>query len=153
MTYLVHILAGSLALMSGYVALYSAKGAPLHRKAGIVFVYAMLMMSLFGVTIAATRGIAMAINIPAGVLTAYLVVTALTAVRPPAAGARWLDRGAILVALALGLTCVVLAVDALANAKGAAKGMAYPLFMFGGVALLAAKGDLHVIRCGETPGQ
>ncbi len=52
MTYVVHILAGTLGLIAGYVALYSAKGAALHRKSGMVFVYAMLFMAVFGMTIA-----------------------------------------------------------------------------------------------------
>ncbi len=54
----------------------------------MVFVYAMLTTAFFGVLIAALRGVAPAINIPAGTLTAYLVITALTTVRPPFAGSR-----------------------------------------------------------------
>jgi uncharacterized membrane protein len=56
LTYAVHILAGSLSFLFGYVALYSAKGAALHRKSGVLFVYAMLTMAVFGMTIAAVRG-------------------------------------------------------------------------------------------------
>ncbi|MEX2284853.1 MAG: hypothetical protein WEE89_20365 [Gemmatimonadota bacterium] len=78
MIYAVHILAGTLGLVFGYVALSAAKGATLHRRAGIMFVYAMLTMSVFGGTIAAVRGVAPAINIPAALLTAYLVSTALS---------------------------------------------------------------------------
>ena len=33
----IHVVAGALALVFGYVALYAAKGAPLHRKSGILF--------------------------------------------------------------------------------------------------------------------
>lgn len=86
MTYVVHILAGSLGLISGYVALSAAKGATLHRKSGTVFVYAMLTMCFFGTLIAAVRGVWVAVNIPAALLTAYLVITALTTVRPPSKG-------------------------------------------------------------------
>ena len=35
-----HILAGISALVFGYVALYATKGATLHRRSGIFFVYA-----------------------------------------------------------------------------------------------------------------
>ena len=48
----------------------------LHRKSGMVFVYAMLVMSLSGAVMAVGRPGA-AINIPAGLVTAYLVITAL----------------------------------------------------------------------------
>ena len=38
MILLVHILTASLGLLSGYIALSVAKGAPLHRKIGMLFV-------------------------------------------------------------------------------------------------------------------
>jgi uncharacterized membrane protein len=74
MTYAVHILAGSLVVLAGYVALYAAKGATLHRKSGILFVYAMLATSLFGMVIAAARDVS-----PAR-LPGMVVVTAPEAV-------------------------------------------------------------------------
>lgn len=45
---LIHIVAGLLALISGAVALYATKGSPLHRKAGMAFVVAMLVLSSTG---------------------------------------------------------------------------------------------------------
>ena len=124
LTLAVHILAGALGLISGAVALYAMKGATLHRKSGTLFVYAMLTMSVLGIVISAGRGVAPRINIPAALLTAYLVVTALTTVRPPAAGARGLAIGALLVALLVGLTEVAFAFNALANSK--TRGLAFP---------------------------
>jgi uncharacterized membrane protein len=64
MTYVVHIVAGILTVVFGYLALYAPKGARLHRKSGMLFVYAMLTTAVFGATIAAARGVAPAINIP-----------------------------------------------------------------------------------------
>jgi len=81
----------------------------------MLFVYAMLATAVFGAMIAAVRGVAPAVNIPASLLTAYLVVTALITVRPPAAKSRWLDIGAMLVALAVGLTSLTFGFEALAN--------------------------------------
>ena len=152
MTLIVHILAGGLGLISGYVALYSAKGATLHRKSGILFVYAMLAMSLLGMVIAAGRNVAPAINIPAGLLTSYLVITALLTVRPPVAGARWLNPGLMLVALGVGLTDMTFAFEAFANG-GKRNGMpAFPFIMFGVVGLLGSIGDLRMIRSGPLQG-
>jgi len=82
-TLFVHILAGSVGLVSGFVALYAVKGARLHRKAGMVFVCAMLTMCTVGLLIAVVRNRAPAVNVPAALLTSYLVITALTTVRPP----------------------------------------------------------------------
>ncbi len=152
LTLLVHILAGALALGFGYVALYAAKGATLHRKSGMLFVYAMLTMAALGTVIAAGRSVAPAVNIPAASLTAYLVITALTTVRPPFAASRWLNPGGMLVALALGLTNLTFGFEALANG-GKRHGIpAFPFLMFGVVALLASTGDFRMIRAGRLRG-
>jgi hypothetical protein len=152
LTYLVHILAGSLALASGYVALGAAKGAVLHRKSGMLFVYAMLTMCVFGALIAMVRGVAPAVNIPAGALSAYLVITALTTVRPLAASARWLDPALMLVALTVGLTSLTFAFQAVANG-GMRNGMpAFPFFLFGIVGLVAGVSDVRLLRSGALQG-
>ncbi len=151
-TYVIHIVAGTLALVSGYVALYATKGAPLHRRSGMVFVSAMLAMCFFGTLIAAVRGVAPAVNIPAGVLTAYLVITGLTTVRPPAVGAPWLDPGLMLVALTVGVTSLGFGFEAIAHG-GTRNGMpAFPFFMFGIVGVLACAGDIRMMRSGALRG-
>ena len=49
--YLVHITAGSLVVLFGYVALYLTKGARLHRKSGVLFVHEMLATAVAGMII------------------------------------------------------------------------------------------------------
>ena len=78
-----HIFGGSLAIAAGFVAIAAPKGASWHRKSGMVFFYAMLLMATLAVFMAAFRGVAPGINIPMGLLTLYLVVTGVKAVRPP----------------------------------------------------------------------
>jgi len=152
-TLVLHIIAGSLALVSGFVALYAAKGARLHRKAGMVFVCLMLTMSFSGMLIAAVRGVAPALNIPVALLTAYLVITSLTTVRPLPAGSRWLGLGAMLVALAVGTIDLKFGFDALASPDGKTDGIPpVPFFVFGAVALLGSAGDLRVLRSGPLRG-
>ena len=142
---LIHIAAGGLGLVAGYIALYSAKGASLHRKSGMVFVYTMLTMCTAGVLIAATQNVAPEINIPAGLTTAYLVITALLTVRPPFPGKRRLDIGAMLLGLAVGLTSLTVGFEA-------RNGMRVPLFIFGAVGVLASASDLRMIRAGGLQG-
>lgn len=88
-TLLVHVVAGALALVSGFVALSAAKGLKLHRKSGLLFVGAMVLMGLSGAVIATMTGEPGSVT--GGLLATYLVVTALTTVRPPAAGSRLLS--------------------------------------------------------------
>ena len=78
-----HIFGGSLAIASGFVAMAAPKGASWHRRAGMVFFYAMLLMTTLAVMMAGVRGVAPATNIPVALLTIYLVVTGVQAVRPP----------------------------------------------------------------------
>ena len=48
----VHIAAGALAIVLGGVALAVSKGGKLHRKSGLLFVYAMLVMGISGSVLA-----------------------------------------------------------------------------------------------------
>ena len=150
-TLLIHILTGTVGLIAGYVALYAVKGALVHRRTGMVFVYAMLMMCVFGLLLSVTRGVAPSINVPAALLTAYLIITALTTVRP-VPGTRWFHPALALMALSIGLTDLTFGFQAVANG-GTRNGMpAFPFFMFGVVGALGAIGDLRVIRSGALEG-
>jgi uncharacterized membrane protein len=149
---LVHIVAGSIGLLSGYVALFVTKGATLHRRAGTVFVWVMLTMTMTGALISAARGTATAINLPAAFLTAYLVVTGLTTIRPPRWGARGLHVAGMLLAFVLGLASLRFAFEAVANG-GTREGMpAFPFFLFGGIGMLAGAQDLRMLRRGAPTG-
>ena len=77
----VHILAGGLALVFGYVALFATKGATVHRKSGMLFVYAMVTLSLSGALMDALKTSRTSVNVVAGLLTFYFVTTALLTVR------------------------------------------------------------------------
>jgi uncharacterized membrane protein len=145
----VHIVAGGLGVVLGFVALYAAKGQWLHRKSGMLFVYSMLTMCFLGALMAAVRGKAPESNVPVALLSAYLVITALTSVRPPFAGSRRLDLGLMLAASAVGLTFFGFGVEAFASPSGSLHGVpTVPFFIFGSIALLAGAGDLRMIRSG-----
>ena len=86
-----------LGLLVGYIALFSVKGLKLHRESGVLFVYAMVVMAGLGALIAVVQG--GEASVIGGLLAGYLVITALTTVRPPEANPRWLAVGAMLLAL------------------------------------------------------
>ena len=148
MQYVTHIFAGGIGILTGFVALYAAKGGSLHRRSGMLFVYVMLATCLFGALMAALYSKAPVVNVPAATLTAYLVVTALTTVRPPSAWPRWMDLALMLVALGVGLTTLWLGRQALANG-GVLQGIpAFPFFMFAAIGLMAGAFDFRLIRAG-----
>jgi uncharacterized membrane protein len=143
-----HVIAGTIAILSGFGALYALKGAQLHRKSGTIFVYAMLVMALSGAVIAVGRDGA-AMNIPAGLVTAYLVITSLLTVQPRSAGSRRAERGAMMAAFALGVASIV---SAIVSAGRGNIGFVYPLLMFGILALSAGVGDRRMILAGGLQG-
>ena len=145
----IHVLAGSIGIVTGFVALSVSKGAPLHRRIGLVFVGAMLVMTMTGALIALVRNAAPAVNAPAGLITAYLVATGFLTLRP--------TKARLLVALMLGafaVGAVTLAFGFLAIANGGRyQGMpAFPYFLFGLIGTLGATGDLRLLRAGTLRG-
>jgi uncharacterized membrane protein len=139
-----HILAGGLALLSGYVALYAAKGAAAHRKSGSIFVYAMVAMSLSGAFIAMLH--ANAISVVAGLMTFYMVATGMRTVQPRGQAVERIDRAATWFAMLVAAGCFIVGVQA------AGRPEAYPLFVFGIVGGLAVRGDLLLARAGGIEG-
>jgi hypothetical protein len=146
----VHIVAGGLGLLSGFVALYAAKGARLHRASGTLFVFAMVTMAMLGTVIAVAWGPAASVNVPAGLLTTYLVITALTTVGPNRPGVRWRDACLLLVALGVAVSMLSLGVGALS--RGKSMGLVIPSFIFTTIALLGSAGDVRVLRSGPLAG-
>ena len=151
LTLLFHITAGVLGLLSGAIALYTHKGGRQHRASGTLFVWTMLPMAAAGFVLSTVGGVAPEMNVPVAALTTYLVVTAVTTVRPASAARRRLDSAMMGLGLATGLGSLALGVAALAR-PGIPDGFAYPLFMFGVVGLLAVNGDFRVQRSGELRG-
>jgi hypothetical protein len=110
-------------------------------------------MTATGFLIAAGRNVAPAANVPAALLTGYLVLTGLTTVRPPAAAvARRLDPGLMLLALAIGLVSMSFGVEAIVLGRGRDGMPAFPFLLFGVVGLLASALDLRMIRAGGLRG-
>ena len=98
----IHIAAGGLAIVLGAVALMVKKGGTIHRRSGLLFVCAMLVMgvtaSILGFLKSPTDP-----NVFAGFMTVYFVVTALTTVRPVSPWTRGINVAALTVAVGLAL--------------------------------------------------
>ena len=147
----IHIIAGVIGLASGAVALYALKGARLHRKSGMIFVCAMLVMSASGAVMALVklnRG-----NVMGGGLAFYLVTTALLTTRRRVAGIAWMDLAAMLLGLAIGIAGFTFGFMALSSATGTLDGYPPPLyFFFGTIALLSVAGDARMMLAGNLEG-
>lgn len=147
---LVHVLAGAVALATGYAALYAAKGSALHRKIGIWFVYSIVTMGAFAVVINVFEGE----DWGGGLIVAYFVLSALETVRPPAERRRWLEVGGMLVAAFLGVASLLQGLEMVIGGEPVREGVPAPMFLFlGTVVVLAAASDVRVIRGGGPHGR
>ena len=149
---LIHIIAGLLALASGAVALYATKGSKLHRRSGTIFVIAIMVMTSSAVVMAAFLRPDQ-VNVIAGLLTFYLVSTALLTVRRSVEQARGLVTSFMLVALTGSAFAFSLGFEALTSANGGVGGVPpQPLFMFGVVGLAGGLLDARMLWAGSIQG-
>ena len=147
----VHIIAGSIAIIAGFISVFSVKGLKLHRKSGMVFVYSMVVLALSGAVIATLKH--QPPNIIGGILAFYMVTTAFLTVRPHDERSRWIDLGALVVGTAVGAAAIKIGLDALNSPSGTMNGVpSVMMFLFGTVALLAALGDVRMMRAGGLQG-
>ena len=141
---LLHIVAGTFGMLSGYVAVSLLKGSRRHGLAGNVFVISMLILSASGVYLALMKS--QPGNILGGTLTFYLVATAWMKARRSDGRRGILDWGGLLIVAAIAATEVILGLEAAMSPTG----LKYdyppgPYFFLGSVALLATVGDVRML--------
>lgn len=153
-----HIAGGTVGLLAGTVAVFSAKGARLHRVAGTVFLASMLVMAGFADYLA----VAIPDQIPnflVGTFTIYLVATAWMAVRRKEGTIGSAEKIACAVILCLCLPFVTLAFE-LATGLRPFLRSAVPLegpvriaiYSFTLLFALAAIGDVRMLWAGGITG-
>lgn len=146
-----HIIAGSIAIVAGFISVFAVKGLKLHRKSGMIFVYSMVVLSLTGAVIATMRH--QTPNIIGGSLAFYMVTTAFLTVRPRDQRSRWIDAGAFVVGVTVSAAALRIGLDALNSATGKMNGVpAGMMFFFGVVAMVASLGDIRMMRTGGLKG-
>ena len=138
----IHIVAGLLSVASGFIALYSLKGASLHKKSGVVFAYAMLATAIAGTWLAILKS--QPANIAGGIITVYLVTTGVLTLRRRDNRSRLIDAIGMMIALSASIYFLMIGVAGLRSASGTVNGVpAAMLFLFATVTLLGAAGDFR----------
>lgn len=141
---LIHIVGGSIALLSGAGALIFRKGGHWHGRFGTVFFVSMLVLAGTGAVIAALkpeRGTAVI-----GIFTCYLVATAWSAARRRDGRPGRLEFVALAVAVACAAALVLLGLEGMNHPRGRVDSLPWEVhFVFGSVAALAVSLDLNFI--------
>jgi len=145
-----HIGGGLAAIGSGWIAVTARKGGRLHRRAGTVFLVAMLLMATLATVMAVQ--LQQFNNIGAGILALYLVGTAWMAARRPDATIGWFEYLALLVAIAIAGTFLRWGVIASSRPHGLFGYAPVLFYVFGSIAALLAVLDLKTILAGGLAG-
>jgi hypothetical protein len=141
---LLHIVAGTLGMLSGFVAVFLLKGSRRHGRAGNVFVITMLCLASTGAYLALVKS--QPGNVLGGTLTFYLVATAWITARRRDGGTRIFDWVALVVVSAVAAFNLTYGVEAALSPTGQKYGYPPgPYFFLGSVALLAAIGDVRML--------
>ena len=152
----IHIAAGGLALVLGAIALSVKKGGTIHRRSGMLFVYAMILMGITASILEFLQRAAPA-NIVAALLSLYFVGTALTTVRPVSRWTRLIDAVALTVALGLALVMILGGIKNVSSPDLSPGGVPFRTigvmsFILAAALLLAAAGDVRIMRFGAPRG-
>jgi hypothetical protein len=148
----VHFGGGLVSIIAGTIALSVAKGGRLHKQSGLIFTWAMVVLGL------TAAGIGLYEKIPsqvfAGLFAAYLVFSAMTAVKPLPGIGRRVDIALMVLAFASAVAGLYGGVtewlDPTVEVVGRPR--VVPPLVIGTVILLAAIGDLRAIRAGGLRG-
>lgn len=143
-----HILTGTVALISGALSFAVTKGSNSHKKFGLAFVISMIVMAMSGALLAF---LAMEkLNMVAGLVTFYLVVTAYLTVHPPKNNAIIVHSILMTLGFTIGVYAIYTGLTALNNGLSSLDGNpVQAIIVFGSVSLLAAALDIRVITKGR----
>lgn len=152
----IHIVAGGVAIILGAIALIVKKGGTIHRKSGMLFVYAMLVMGTTASILEFRKNAAPA-NLVAAVMTIYLVGTALTTVRPSTRWTRIINGTALTAAIGLATVLIIGGVQRISTPGLSSGGVPFRTigvmsFILATVLSLAALGDVRIMRSGMPRG-
>jgi uncharacterized membrane protein len=146
-----HIAAGSISIVSGTVALFSRKGATLHRAAGTVFFLAILTtaaMASYLAVLIHQKG-----NFLGGIFTFYLVTTAWVTVRRKEGSVGVFERAALFVPIGFAGAFLIIGWQGMNTPKQLVEGSPAQASLFlAAIAALAAGFDLKMIARGGISG-
>jgi hypothetical protein len=153
-----HIAGGSVGLFSGTVAAIATKGGRVHRVAGNIFFWSMLVMAVFAVVLGFVRP-GQLVNVFIGIFALYLVGTGWRTVQRPPGATGAAEKFALIVGtilcapfvflsfqLATGMTPFITSAVAL---KGP---VLIAIYSFTTVLVIAALGDAKVAFAGGIAG-
>jgi hypothetical protein len=158
LVFALHITGGFIALVSGGVALLVRKGGPVHRAAGRIFLFSMIVTSVLAIYLAIAVPNQL-VNAFIGTFVLYLIGSAWLTVHRKAEVSGLPEKVGLVISLILCAPFAVLSFELAAGLPPLLKSsvplkgpVAIAIYSFTGVLILAAYGDAKVILRGGTFG-
>lgn len=141
---LVHILAGTIAIISGFTAPFARKGQKIHRVLGLAFLVSILALGLSGAVVAWVREVPLSfLN---GLLIGYFVVTSFSVIKQRPGSISLVDQSMAVIAALLTGGYVYYALQAADAPDGELAGFGSLAYVaFGMVALICALSDVRLL--------
>lgn len=135
---ILHVAAGSLALLSGLTAMMARKGSPVHKRTGRVFATMMYVVCLAAILLHVPKGLYFLPSV--AVFSIYLAYTGHRAFQLAKHGAAWPDKMAMRLALFMAATMVFISLLPVMHGSGRIN---FPLNVFGIVLGVFAQADIR----------
>jgi hypothetical protein len=148
----VHVIMGTVGLLSGAAAMILRKGSRWHINVGKAYFGSMLIMSVIGAY--GSYFVPEMISVIVGALTFYLVITAWLTVRHVESKMSWPLIASAVLAILIAASGYYFGIEALMSKDGTKDGFPYGIyFFFSSVALMAGVMDIRVILRGGIFGK
>ena len=139
-----HIIAGTIALLSGFTAPFTRKGQKAHKQVGLTFLGSILVLGLSGAVVAWVRDVPL--SFMNGLLISYFVVTSYNVIKQRPGSTNLVDKCMAFMAVLLTGGYVYYVWQAASAPEGELGGFGPPAFIaFGMVALICALSDIRFI--------
>ena len=140
-----HILTGTIALISGALSFSVTKGSNLHKKFGLAFVVSMVVMAISGSLLAFLN--AEKLNMVAGLVTLYLVVTAYLTVQSYKVNLTIINSAFMTLGFVVGFYAIYTGMTFLISGATSIDGNPIQvIIVFGSISVLAATLDIRAIK-------
>ncbi|BBN82556.1 hypothetical protein PA25_25410 [Pseudoalteromonas sp. A25] len=147
-----HIIGGTVAVISGGSAQFFAKGKLAHKYVGLAFMGSILVLGVSGAIVAVLRDIPLSLF--NGLMISYFVLSSYNTIKQPSKSVNVFDKWLLGIVLVLFVGFMVVGFQALTSAHGQIGGFGAPAyFIFGACALFCIVADIRFIKAGGVAGK
>jgi hypothetical protein len=149
---LIHLIAGSIAIIAGFASLMFPKKSPQHKIAGNTFLLSILMLGITSVYVAYTRTIML--SLVNGVFICYLSSTSWMAIKRKAGCSGYFEKIALATVIGVAIMLIKFGLQAAQSDSGKLSGFGPQVFyFFATIAIIAAIADIRMLYLGGLKGK